>query len=341
MFTTHEDSSMKRPDDAPGGAGAFYGPASRTGPGPIAGPIAAALVVPLVAALIASCAPRRTPVDPVLYKKEIREWQEKRLKGLTTDTGWLTLAGLGWLTGGENRVGGDSANEVVTPPGKAPAYLGSIFLRDGRATFIAAPGVAVTSDGRPVTRLALESDESAEPTILRYGTLSLYVISRGGKYGVRIKDTENPARTHFAGLEFFPIDQKYRVEATFIPYTPPKILEIPTQAGTVERDSCPGALEFELDGTGYRLDAVIEQGTEDKLFIMFADATSGVETYAPGRQMYTPLPDSANRVILDFNRAYNWPCVFTVFATCPLPPDQNRLPCRVEAGEKMYHGPDH
>lgn len=299
-----------------------------------------ALFMIVLAMVLSACGTPQAPVDPVVYEKEIRQWQEKRHAGLTTDTGWLTLAGLGWLHEGENRIGGDSTNTIVTPPGKAPPYIGSIFLENGIKVFTAAKGVLITNNGEPVAQLTLESDETPEPTILQIGTLSLYVISRGEKLGVRIKDTESPARVHFKGLEFFPIDLKYRVEATFVPYPQPKFLEIPTQAGTIERDSCPGALEFELDGVDYRLDAVIEQGSEDKLFIMFADATSGYETYGPGRQMYAPHPDSNNVVILDFNRAFNWPCVFTVFATCPLPPEQNRLACRIEAGEKMYHHED-
>jgi uncharacterized protein (DUF1684 family) len=292
----------------------------------------------VAAAAVSSCAPQTPPIDRIAYEKEIRQWQEKRHTGLMKETGWLTLAGLGWLHEGENRVGGDPTNTVVTPAGKAPPYLGSIFLANGATTFRAAKGVEVTVDGRTVGEVALESDAAPEPTILRHGTLSLYVIKRGDKLGVRIKDTESPARLNFRGLDFFPIDPAYRLEAKFVPYSPPRILEIPTQAGTIEKDSCPGALEFELGGVEYRMDAVIEAGSEDKLFIMFADATNGMETYGPGRQMYTPLPDSGNNVILDFNLAFNWPCVFTVFATCPLPPEQNRLPVRIEAGEKMYRG---
>jgi len=298
-------------------------------------------VVAVAAALtLLSCSRTREKsiVDPVAHGKEIRAWQEDRLKRLNTDNGWLTLVGLGWLSEGENRVGSDSTCAVVTPADKTPPLLGSIFLRWGRMMFKAAPGVAVTHEGRPVKRLQMVSDDTTSPTVLNYGTISFYVISRGEKLGVRVKDSESAARTNFTGLEYFPTDVKYRVDAKFIPYRPPKFLDIPTQAGTIERDSCPGALEFELDGVEYSLDAVIEKGSEDKLFIMFADATSGAETYGPGRQLYTALPDRDNNVILDFNRAYNWPCVFTVYATCPLPPEQNRLPCRIEAGEKMYHG---
>ena len=283
------------------------------------------------------CSPRQPTIDPALHAKDIREWQENLEKKLTTDRGWLTLAGLGWLKQGENRVGSDSANSVVTPPGTAPAYLGSIFLKGDSMVFRTANGVDVTNSGELVREIRLESDAAPTPTELRHGTLLLYVIDRGGELGVRIKDSRNPALLNFKGLDFFPVDPKYRFNAKFHPYDIPKILELPTQAGTIQKDLCPGAIGFSFEGVEYRLDAVIEKGSEDKLFIMFADATSGRETYSVGRQLYTALPDSNNDVVLDFNRAYNWPCVFTVFATCPLTPRQNVITGRIEAGEKMYH----
>lgn len=293
------------------------------------------------AVIISGCAPKQPPVDPVLHRKEIEEWQQARLRRLTTPTGWLTLAGLGWLHEGENTIGSDSSNTVVTPPERAPARLGTILLRGDSMLFRAAKGVEVTHDGRPVKEIALLSDDAPEPTELRHASLLLYVIKRGDQMGVRIKDSLNPARVNFRGLEYFPVDPKYRFVAKFYRYNPPKILEIPTQAGTIEKDLSPGALGFNLDGTEYRIDAVIEKGSEDQLFIMFSDATSGKETYGPGRQLYTAIPDSNDNVVLDFNRAYNWPCVFTVFATCPIPPRQNAIAARIEAGEKMYHGGDH
>lgn len=300
-----------------------------------------AFLLALAATIAWGCGPGRHDVDPVKHAEEIREWQKTRHQRLTTETGWLTLAGLGWLGEGENRIGSDSSNAVVTPPGKAPAWLGSIFRTGDSLLFRAAKGVEVTHDGTPVTELALLSDEAPRPTELRHGTLLLYVIKRGDQLGVRVKDSRNPARLNFRGLEYFPIDLKYRFVAKFHPYNPPKILEVPTQAGTTQKDLCPGAIVFTLNGNEYRIDAVIEKGAEDQLFIMFADATSGKETYGPGRQLYAALPDSENTVILDFNRAYNWPCVFTEFATCPIPPRQNVIADRIEAGEKMYHGGDH
>jgi hypothetical protein len=181
-----------------------------------------------------------------------------------------------------------------------------------------------------------DQERDTDPTILKCGTISFYVIKRGDQFGVRIKDKENPARMNFKGMEYFPIDPTWCVEATFEPYNPPKVISIASVIGTVDHDTCRGALRFEIDGRTYRLNPVTEQGSENELFIMFNDATNGKETYGNGRQLYASLPDSNNHVILDFNKAYNWPCVFTVFATCPIPPRENTLPIPITAGEKMY-----
>jgi len=289
-------------------------------------------------ALVAGCAKKTNIIDVDAHKKEIEEWQKTRLARLTREDGWLTLCGLFWLKEGENPVGSDSSNTVILPPGKTPSSLGSIRFQQGTFRFVAKPGAEVKVKDSTIIEIVMKTDADDESTILTHGTVSFYIIKRGDQFGVRVKDKENPARVNFKGLEFFPIDPKWRFEARFDPYTPPKILEILNQVGIVDKDSCPGAVVFTMDGKEYRIDAVIEQGSENKLFLMFGDATSGQETYANGRQLYTNLPDKENNVVLDFNMAYNWPCVFTVFATCPIPPKQNRLPIRVEAGEKMYTG---
>jgi len=292
----------------------------------------------LVTFVSGSC--RQSPtVDVESHKREIQEWQKSRLAKLTKDDGWLTLVGLFWLKEGENSVGSDSTCVVVLPKGKTPLRVGSIWFREGKLLFETTKGVEVKWNDSIISKIDLQSDEGGkEPTILSLGTVTFYVIERGGKYAVRVKDKESETRKNFKGLEYFPIDAKWRIEAKFERYTPPETLDIPTMVGTIERFLCPGALAFHLDGKKYRLDAVIETGSEDQLFIMFGDATNGKETYHLGRQLYTSLPDSNNNVILDFNRAYNWPCVFTAYATCPIIPKQNILPIRIEAGEKMYAG---
>jgi uncharacterized protein (DUF1684 family) len=300
----------------------------------------------IFAALVFSaggCSKRTAKLDLNAYKAEIEKWKEHRLSGLTRNDGWLTLCGFFWLKEGENRFGSDSSNQIVFPKGKAPKVAGSLWLENGSVRVQAKRGADVTVGGARITSMALRSDEDglADPTVMNIGTLSFYLIKRGGQLAVRVKDKENPARLNFKGLEYFPVDPKWRFEATYEPYSPPKMLQIATMINTVETDSCPGAVAFDVDGKTYRLDVIIERGTENHLFIMFEDSTNGKETYALGRQLYTDMPDSNGKVILDFNKAYNWPCVFTEYATCPIPPKQNHLPFRVEAGEKMYAGGHH
>ncbi|HEY6193343.1 MAG TPA: DUF1684 domain-containing protein [Bacteroidota bacterium] len=296
----------------------------------------AALVL-LLFLVCEGCTQPASGPDPAAFRKEIQEWQSTRLTRLTRDDGWLTLCGLSWLKEGENKLGSDSTNTVILPAGKAPAVAGSIWLEHGALRLQARPGSGLKYHDSVVTSMALKSDDE-EPTVITLGSLSFYTIKRSDKIGVRVKDKENPARVNFKGLEYFPADPKWRFEARFEPYRPPKIIPIATMIGTTENDTCPGAIVFSVEGKEYRLEPVIETGNENQLFIMFSDATAGKETYGLGRQLYSALPDSAGKVILDFNKAYNWPCVFTVFATCPIPPRQNHLPFRVEAGEKMYSG---
>ncbi|MEK6571212.1 MAG: DUF1684 domain-containing protein, partial [Bacteroidota bacterium] len=290
--------------------------------------------------VIEGCSKTLNKIDEAAYRKEIEEWRERRLTRLKSDTGWLTLCGLFWLKEGEHKFGSDSSNAIIFPPSKSPKVAGSLWLEKGTVRLQSRPSSQVKYKDSLVTALMVKSDEDglADPTVLNLGTLSFYVIKRGDQLGVRVKDKENPARINFKGLEYFPTDLKWRFEARFEPYEPPKTLQIATILGTVENDSCPGALAFDIEGKTYRLDAVIERGTENQLFIMFSDETSGKETYRLGRQLYTAMPNADKKVILDFNKAYNWPCVFTPFSTCPIPPRQNHLPLRIEAGEKMYAG---
>jgi uncharacterized protein (DUF1684 family) len=262
------------------------------------------------------------------------QWRARRLDSLRSPGGWLTLVGLFWLDAGKNAVGSDPGNHVVLPPGKAPAFVGSIDRSGDAVTFHAAPGAGVSVDGKPVATQALRSDADREPTLLTLGSLSFYVIQRGDRVGVRVKDSQSEARKDFHGIESFPIDPKWRVEARLEPYDPPKSIPVPNVLGSVEPGECPGALVFQINGKTYRLDPILEKGERD-LFVIFADRTNGTQTYGAGRFLYASPPIDG-RTTLDFNKAYNPPCVFTLYATCPLPPPQNRLPIRVEAGEKAY-----
>lgn len=278
-------------------------------------------------------------VDSGSYDEEIIAWRKSRVQDLTGEDGWLSLAGLYWLHSGKNAIGCGASRDIVLPAGKAPDYAGSIIVTGARVTLEAAPGAGITSDGKAVAALELQSDSAGKPTVLKLGSLSFHVIKRGDRLGLRVRDRDNPDRVSFKGIEYYPIDAGWRFEGTFVPYNPPKSIPITNILGMVEDQKSPGAVSFQVGGAAYQLDVVIEQGSKE-LFIMFADKTTGAETYGSGRYLYAPMP-ADGKTVIDFNKAYNPPCAFTRFATCPLPPRQNRLPIAIQAGEKKYTASDH
>lgn len=267
------------------------------------------------------------------YEQELERWKAKRLASLKSEDGWLSLIGLFWLKEGANRFGSDPTGEIVLPDGKAPPQAGTLRLAAGQVTLEAKPEAKITSKGQPVTTLELQSDENGSPTPLEMGSLSFNVVKRGDRVGLRVRDRENPARAQFEGTDYYPADRKWVVNARFEPYQPPKRVPILNVLGMETAETSPGALAFEVDGRPYKLEALKELGSE-QFFIIFADQTNGKETYGAGRYLYADPPDGEGRVTLDFNRAYSPPCAFTRYATCPLPPPQNRLALRVEAGER-------
>jgi len=273
------------------------------------------------------------------YKSSIEGWRKQREARLQADDGWLTVAGLFWLEEGPNRIGTDAAGEIVLPPGSAPGRVGVLEFHDGRATFRAEKGVAVTCAGKPVTTMELKPDVSGSPDVLAVADLSMFVIKRGARYAIRLRDKNASARREFRGLSWFPVDEKYRVTASFVPYEPPRPIPIPNILGEVEEMPCPGYASFRIGGRELRLEPVLEEPGATELFYIFRDLTSGKETYPAGRFLYSEMPRHG-MVVLDFNKAYTPPCAFTPYATCPLPPKQNWLDLRVEAGEKTYghHG---
>jgi uncharacterized protein (DUF1684 family) len=220
--------------------------------------------------------------------------------------------------------------------------MGTIEVADGRATWIPGPGSVEPPRWRDEAVLGpmeLRSDTSDDPTILWAGGISFLVIQRDGGLAVRVRDRDRPGIAGFHGIEHFPVDLRWRMEARFDAYDPPRSAGVPTVLGTTETYAVPGAVVFELDGVPFRLDVLLER-PDDDLFLVFADATSGRETFGGGRYLYAKPADARGTVIVDFNRSYNPPCVFTRYATCPLPPPQNRLPVRIEAGEKRYISTD-
>jgi hypothetical protein len=266
------------------------------------------------------------------YQAEIEQWRQKRVAALKAEDGWLTVAGLFWLKEGKNTVGADPSSNIVLPQGSAPGKVGVFDFQNGRTTFQVAPGVPATVNGKPTNSAMLKPDSSGGPDVLRVYDLTMFVIKRGDRLGIRLKDKNCPARKAFTGLKYFPVNARLRITAKFLPYQPPKMLSILNILGDTEQEASPGYAEFTIDGHLCRLDP-LEEG--DGLFFIFKDLTSGKETYPPGRFLFAEKPKNGE-VVLDFNKAMNPPCAFTPFATCPLPPQQNHLPVRVEAGELRY-----
>lgn len=280
------------------------------------------------------------PSDPNAHRMEIEQWQAKRAERLRAEDGWLTLVALDWLKEGANRFGSAPGSELPLPE-PAPAKMGTLTLQGGKVTLN--PSTPMTIDGKPVEGLVplLDDNDQNGPTVVQAGTMRFQIIRRGDRIGLRVKDANAATRVGFKGLEYFPIDAKYRVEARFDPYQPMKQIPIVDVTGAESKADVPGALVFTIDGQEHRLDAILEEPEADQLFIIFRDATSKDATYPAGRYLYIPKPGADNKAIVDFNKAYNPPCAFTPFATCPLPPPQNRLPIRIEAGEKKYAGAGH
>ncbi|MBL7960166.1 DUF1684 domain-containing protein [bacterium] len=285
--------------------------------------------------IVFSCKPAKDkkPADPS-YIAAIDEWHNKRVERLKSPTGWLSLVGLHWLKEGENKFGGDSSNQLIFPK-KAPAFCGSFFLQNGKVSLDVAKGIQIVNNGIPVTQMQLRSDADSNTTVLQMNSFRFFVIKRGHEFAIRLRDTENPLISSFKGIERYPVDPSWLIEAKFEAYSPPKIIGVPTIMGTIDSSKCPGVLVFEIDDETYRLEPVLDEGS-DELFIIFGDKTNGFDTYGGGRFLYAKKPGADDKIIIDFNKAYNPPCVFTEFATCPLPPSQNKLPIKITAGEKMW-----
>lgn len=274
------------------------------------------------------------------YQQEIIDWQERRLRKLTAEDGWTTLVGLLWLQQGDNSFGRGAANKHSLNHPALPERVGTFSVNGTQVSFSVAPNVEVMCDGRPVTTIdRLVSDADRNPTVLRTGTVSFYLLVRSSQLALRVTDSVATTRTHFQGLEYFPVDARWRLTARFEPYQPARTVSIVNVLGMQEDMLSPGVLVFDVDGRTFRLEAVLEAGETD-YFVMFTDLTNAKQTYAAGRCLYVPPPVDGATVI-DFNKAYNPPCCFTAFATCSLPQPQNRLPVAVTAGELNYRGGDH
>lgn len=267
-------------------------------------------------------------------------WRAWRIERLTSETSWLTLIGLHWLQEGDNRLGSGEGFELPLPAGKAPAKAGVLRLADGVVTLIPEAGVALTVDGEPITApLALGKDTDEKTTLLELGSLNFYVISRGDRLGLRVRDRQAKLRLEFPGLTYFPASPGYRVEARFTPNPEGTTVRVANVLGQVEEMPSPGKITLSLDGAEHTITALDDTG-DGRLYLIVGDQTNSLETYGAGRFGYTD-PPADGKVIVDFNRLYNPPCAFTEFSTCQLPPRENRLPVRIEAGELKFTAPGH
>ena len=288
--------------------------------------------------------PQASPDEAARQQEALRQyaheqfmWRGRRILDLNRADGWASLIGLHWLDPGAHRVGSDTDNGIRLAMG--PEHLGVFTVRDGAVRFVA--DTDLTVDGKPSRGGILRTDKAQEgPSVIAFdeGKGLATVIERGGRLALRVKHADADSRVRFAGLQYWPGGRDWQVPARFIAHPAGKTLPIANIIGTVDAVPNPGAVEFQRDGRTWRLEA-LDQG-EGTLFLVFADRTSGHGSYGAGRFLDAPKPDAQGRVLLDFNQAYNPPCAFTPFATCPLPPPENRLDLAVQAGEKAYEKPE-
>lgn len=300
-----------------------------------------------LSAVIAGCmrapAPPPPPTQAQLdaradFDRAQAQWRAERREELLQPDGWTSLVGLHWLSPGAHYVGSARDNGIRLSVG--PAQLGMIDVRPPRLRFVPATGAGLEMDGAPVRRaVALRADDAeGGPSRIEFdgGRGVATVIRRGDRHALRVRHADAPSRTAFVGLAYWPGGPDWVVDARFVPHVPARTLPIANIVGTVEPTPNPGAVVFLRDGREVRLEA-LDDGAGG-LFLVFADRTSGHGSYGAGRYLDAQAADARGRVRLDFNRAYNPPCAFTPFATCPLPPPENRLDLRVDAGEKAYAG---
>jgi uncharacterized protein (DUF1684 family) len=299
---------------------------------------AAMLALGLVACGDTPPAPVAVAADPA-FAAEQQQWRLQRYQELHAADGWTSLVGLHWLEYKAHYIGSGPGSGIRLAVG--PDKLGMVSRQGDSVWFTPERGVALSVDDAPVTgRIRFFSDRDATPTLIRFdgGKGQLSLIHRGERYALRVKHADAPTRASFAGLQYWPGGPAWRIGARFIPHEPGKTMPIVDITGLTTQMPNAGTLEFERDGRTWRLEALGEPGRE--LFVIFADRTSGHGSYPAGRYLDLAAPDANGQVLVDFNHAYNPPCAFTPFATCPLSPPENRLDLRVDAGEQAYHAPE-
>lgn len=284
-------------------------------------------------ALIAAATVVATAADDA-YVKQVEAWRAQHEADYTRD--YVPLAGLFFLKPGVSFAGSAASNSVVLPK-RLPASVGRFIYEKGRTRFEPAAGSGVTRGGKPVTTpIDLRPDGDSEPPDqLRIGDVSFWVHKSGDRRGIRVHDPQGEIAKAFAGYRWFPIDAKYRVVGKFIKDAAPRELKIPTLVGDFDIYQTEGVVEFTLLGQTIRLRPMTTQ--PGRLYFIFRDGTSGKETYEAARFLYSDL-NAGGTTVLDFNEAYNPPCSFNPYTTCPIPPPENRLAIRILAGERDYAG---
>jgi uncharacterized protein (DUF1684 family) len=280
---------------------------------------------------------------PATWKQELLDWRVKHVAELQKPDGWLSLAGLEWLVAGDNSFGGAADNKIRLAG--APLHLGVLELKDDTVRLVESAGgfpAGLLVAGAPATAQVLrtDADHDKHAVHMTVGTLNMYVIRRADRFALRVKDSNSQALRDFHGLKWYEPDAAYRVTAKWIPYNPVKKMTLLNMTGTSYEAPVPGAAEFQLSGTTYRLEPVLEEDPP-KLFFILRDTTSTSMRYGASRFLYTALPSGGvmqpGELVLDFNHLENPPCAYTPFATCPLPPAGNRLPIALPVGELRYH----
>lgn len=324
-------------------------------------PISLALLVLLLLWGLAACGPAgregssaeksaampaqdgRSAETDAVHAQEFAAFRQERHDNLKQPGSWLTLVGLYWLHPGENSAGSAPTAEIVFPL-SLPASLGTFVVPgpNGAAAelrTVGGFGVKVDGEEGEKTVVPMFADVSGKATVVRVGSVSFFVIDRQGKIGVRIKDSESATLKSFAGIETYPLSWEWRLRTRFVPAPPGKKIKVPNVLGQVDEQESAGTIEFEKDGRTWRIEALLGEG-EDGLYFVFGDGSNGRGSYGGGRFLEAKVEGgsrkTATTALVDFNLAYNPPCVFTPFATCPLPPAESKIELPIEAGEKVW-----
>jgi len=286
--------------------------------------------------MLAFACKRSAPLieDETSYIESVKQWQHDRLEGLKAKDGWLNLAGIYWLKDGEQTFGSHPSNDIVFPD-KAAAFIGTVMFKDEAAHIKVNDEAELYYNNERVHELKLSYDSSGAPSYITHGSFAWYIMKRHKSLAIRLRDYKNPAIEALDHIPSYPIDPDYHVEATLLPFAESRTITVNTPFQDYTQDyHCPGELQFKLKGEKLKL---LPFTSGEGYFIIISDETSAMETYGGGRFMYA-YPDSAGRIILDFNKAYNPPCAVTPFASCPMPPPENHLSKKIEAGEKTLKG---